>query len=145
MGNWFALEKLAAETAVGLIEKAVEAPKAAAAPAGGNAATNEPGMPHSSLGRKQTPIATGVLGYFPDAIAEVAKVSFIGNEKHNPGEPLHWARGKSADQTDAALRHIMDYVTGSRRDVDGSHVLAQAAWRVLAELQLAIEKEKASK
>jgi hypothetical protein len=102
-------------------------------------------MPESSEARKQTPVATGVLAYFPDAIAEVAKVSFMGNAKHNPGEPLHWAREKSTDQADCEVRHTMEYLAGGRRDKDGNHVLAQAAWRVLAELQLDIEKEKAER
>ena len=42
--------------------------------------------------RKTYPIATGVLDYFPDAIAAVAYLSFRGNQQHNPGQPLHWAR-----------------------------------------------------
>jgi len=114
-------------------------------PPKGNAATSEPGMPHTPPARKQTPVATGVLAYFPDAISEVAKVSFIGNEQHNPGQPLHWARDKSSDQTDAAVRHVIDYLQGVRRDVTGNHVLAQAAWRILAELQLSVETEKGVK
>lgn len=107
-----------------------------------NEAVKEPGLPHDAAARKQTPIATGVLAYFPDAVAEVAKVSYIGNEKHNPGEPLHWARDKSTDQMDAAVRHIMDYLKGSRRDAEGNAVLAQAAWRLLAQLQLDTEQEQ---
>lgn len=131
-----------------LIEQAVEWVEGAAVSEVTTAAVSavkaviEHGMPHAAAARKATPVATGVLAYFPDAIAEVAKVSFIGNQKHNPGEPLHWARGKSMDQTDAAVRHVMDYLTGIRRDADGSHVLAQAAWRILAELQIDIEKAK---
>jgi hypothetical protein len=31
------------------------------------------------------------LDYFPDALAAVAQISYQGNQKHNPGEPLHWA------------------------------------------------------
>ena len=98
-------------------------------------------MPHSAAARKQTPVATGVLAYFPDAIAEVGKVSYIGNEQHNPGQPLHWARGKSTDQLDAAVRHIMDYLKGDRRDEKGNLLLAQAAWRILAQAQLDLETE----
>ena len=47
--------------------------------------------------RKTFPMATGLLDYFPDACAEVARISYLGNEKHNPGEPMHHARGKSAE------------------------------------------------
>ena len=34
--------------------------------------------------RKQIPIYSGVLKYFPDAIAEVAKCSYVGNQQHHP-------------------------------------------------------------
>ncbi len=93
--------------------------------------------------RKAQPVATGVLGYFPDALLAVAEVSRIGNEQHNPGEPLHWARSKSTDQLDAAVRHIIDKLKGEPQDSDGGRHLAKAAWRILAELQLEIEKELA--
>lgn len=112
---------------------------APAAPLAATPDAIEPGLPHSAKARKATPVASGVLAYFPDAIAEVAKVSFIGNEQHNPGEPLHWARGKSMDQLDAAVRHVMDYLKGDRRDDKGNLVLAQAAWRILAQAQLDLE------
>ena len=42
--------------------------------------------------RKQTPIFTGVLNYFPDAIREVAKCSYAGQQQHNPDKPLAWDR-----------------------------------------------------
>src|SRR5258708_31376733 len=54
------------------------------------------------------PITTGLLDYFPDACALVAEVSFLGNQKHNPGEPLHWARGKSMDHADCIARHLIE-------------------------------------
>ncbi len=87
--------------------------------------------------RKNTPIASGVLNYFDLAIAEVARVSHAGNEQHNPGEPLHWARGKSMDQADTLIRHFME--RGSL-DVDGLRHSAKMAWRALALLQLEIEE-----
>lgn len=95
--------------------------------------------------RKGRPVATGVLNYFPDAIYAVAEVSRRGNDQHNPGKPLHWAREKSTDQLDAAVRHIMDHMCGHRIDKDGNRTLAQAAWRILAECQLDIESEKVVK
>lgn len=96
-------------------------------------------------GRKAVPIFDGVLMYFPDAIAAVAHVSVMGNKQHNPGEKLHWARGKSMDQTNTAVRHMMDYGRGELKDDDGVYHLAKAAWRILAELQLSIEAESAPK
>lgn len=87
--------------------------------------------------RKEYPMATGLLDYFPDACAEVAHVSFLGNQKHNPGQPLHWSRAKSADHADCVVRHY-----STRTGMDG-HVLhlAEAAWRAMADLQIALEEK----
>lgn len=86
--------------------------------------------------RKKFPIVTGVLDYFPDAIAAVAEVSFVGNQQHNPGQPLHWARGKSQDHEDCIGRHTLQRGT---RDTDNLRHSAKRAWRALAALQLEIE------
>jgi hypothetical protein len=91
-----------------------------------------------SAARKATPICTGVLDYFPLALAAVARVSFRGNEKHNPGEPLHWARGKSTDQSDALIRHQIE--RGGIDPETGELHEAAVAWRALAQLQIAEEK-----
>ena len=88
--------------------------------------------------RKQYPVATGFLDYFPDAIAAVAHISFLGNIKHNPGQPLHWARGKSNDHADCLLRHVIER---GAVDMEGSEHLAQAAWRAMAELQQYLEQK----
>lgn len=79
--------------------------------------------------------------YFPLAWLEVVQVAVKGNEQHNPGEPLHWARGKSMDQLNTAFRHQFDYGLGVKRDTDGQHHLAKAIWRLMAQLQLDIEEE----
>lgn len=100
------------------------------------------GLPEDPKARKALPICTGVLDYFPDALAAVAEVSRIGNEQHNPGEPLHWARGKSNDQEDALVRHLVDR---GKKDTDGARHSAKVAWRALALLQLEIEKERGGK
>ena len=34
--------------------------------------------------RKERPVFTGVLKYFPDAIMEIARVSLQGNKQHHP-------------------------------------------------------------
>lgn len=84
--------------------------------------------------------------YFPDALAAVAQVSKVGNDQHNPGEPLHWARGKSMDQLNTAFRHMIDHGTGNVYDDGGkTRHLAKAAWRILAALQLSIEDEETRK
>jgi hypothetical protein len=89
--------------------------------------------------RKQRPIVSGVLDYFPDALLEVAYTSFVGNEQHNPGEPLHWAKEKSTDEADALVRHLIQRGTW---DTDGVRHSAKAAWRALALLQREIDREK---
>lgn len=92
--------------------------------------------------RKQRPMFSGLLAYFPDALEEVARVSFLGNEQHNPGTPLHWDRAKSGDETDAAIRHFKDRAQGIMFDTDGGRHLGKAAWRTLAALQKELERER---
>jgi hypothetical protein len=89
--------------------------------------------------RKQRPITTGVLSYFPDALLEVAHCSYIGNEQHNPGSPLHWDRSKSQDEADALGRHLLER---GKLDTDGVRHSAKVAWRALAMLQKEIEGER---
>jgi dATP/dGTP diphosphohydrolase len=96
-------------------------------------------LPTDGPERKKFPVASGVLDYFPDAIVAVSAVSFAGNEQHNPGQPLHWAREKSTDQSDTMIRH---YLQRGSRDVDGQRHSAKMVWRALAILQLEIEQEK---
>lgn len=91
--------------------------------------------------RKEHPIASGVLDYFPDAIAAVANVSFVGNQQHNPGQPMHWDRSKSKDQADCIARHLLERGT---LDTDGLRHSAKVAWRALALLQEEIEKDRES-
>lgn len=91
--------------------------------------------------RKERPLATGVLDYFYDALLEVAHCSYVGNEQHNPGQPLHWDRSKSQDEADACMRHLGER---GKIDTDGVRHSAKAAWRALANLQKEIEAERAS-
>lgn len=97
-------------------------------------------LPTDPKERKAIPIYSGVLKYFPLSLAEVAKVSLIGNTQHNgPDAPLTWDRSKSRDELDAAVRHIVDYAAGVKIDPDGGRTLAKAAWRLLAALQKELE------
>lgn len=93
-------------------------------------------LPTDSKARKGIPMFTGLLVYFPDALAAVAKHSFDSNEKHNPGEPCHWSREKSNDHMDCIARHLTDIAAGA----DKIEELKAIAWRALAELQLTIEE-----
>lgn len=105
----------------------------------GGAPTRATTMPDSAAARKRYPIASGVLDYFPDAIAALAHLSWCGNEQHNPGQPLHWARGKSADEPDTMMRHFLQRGT---TDVDGLKHSAKMAWRALAILQKELEADQ---
>jgi hypothetical protein len=90
--------------------------------------------------RKETPVWSGFLRYFPYAVEVVARHSRLANEKHNPGQPLHWARGKSKDHLECATRHLM---TPEEIDPEfGDTHLAAAAWRVLAALQEQEERRR---
>jgi hypothetical protein len=94
-------------------------------------------LPDSSAERKSIPLTTGVIDYFPAALIEVAKVSKAGNDKHNPGEPMHHARGKSTDHADSIARHLVDR-GGIDADTGQRHT-AELAWRALALLQQELE------
>ncbi len=94
-------------------------------------------LPTTSAERKQFPMFSGLMAYFPDALAAVSEVSFKGNEKHNPGEPLHHARGKSMDHADCCARHLLNH-GGFDGDVRES---ASLAWRALALLQEELEHD----
>lgn len=65
-------------------------------------------LPVDSNERKNFPLFSGVLRYFPAALAGVARISKIGNDKHNPGQELHHARDKSNDHADCVIRHFLD-------------------------------------
>lgn len=84
--------------------------------------------------RKATPVYSGVLKYFPNALKEVSKCSKAGNDQHHPDKPLHWDMTKSKDELDALTRHLIDHSINPV-DSDGILHLAKVAWRALAGLE----------
>ena len=94
-------------------------------------------LPTEASARKKTPLWSGLVQYFPDALVAVAQLSQKGNDQHNPGQPLHWSREKSSDHEDTLLRHLFDSGTV---DIDGCRHSTKVAWRALAILQLEIEE-----
>jgi len=84
--------------------------------------------------RKATPVFSGVLKYFPNALKEVAKCSKAGNDQHHPDKPLHWDMDKSKDEYDALVRHLIDH-TINPIDDDGVLHLTKVCWRALAGLE----------
>jgi hypothetical protein len=104
----------------------------------GGAPTRATILPTSAAERKRYPVASGFMDYFPDAIAAISNLSYVGNEQHNPGEPLHWARGKSTDEADTMMRHFLQRGT---TDTDGIRHSVKMAWRAMAHLQKELEAE----
>jgi hypothetical protein len=90
-------------------------------------------LPEDSAERKTIPLFSVLFGYFPSAMVALANHSYKSNEKHNPGEDLHWSRGKSDDHQDAALRHL----------AEGDYL--GLLWRAAALLQLELESKGAPK
>lgn len=95
-------------------------------------------LPIDAASRKHIPIGTGVLDYFPNALAEIAKVSLEGQRQHNITGPLKWDRSKSTDEADALIRHFLQRGT---IDTDGMRHSAKCAWRALALLEKELEKK----
>lgn len=99
----------------------------------------EPILSTDSAERKRTPLYSGVIAYCPLALAAVARVSQRGNDKHNPGEPLHHAREKSNDHEDCMARHLVD-VNTFNEEMGEYEDAACLAWRALMHLQELEEK-----
>jgi hypothetical protein len=108
----------------------------------GGAPTRATTLPESAAERKKFPVASGVLDYFPDSIVALAELSQKGNDQHNFGMPLHWARGKSGDEADTCIRHFLQRGT---RDTDGIRHTVKFVWRAMAILQKEIEAEQSAK
>ncbi len=89
--------------------------------------------------RKEYPITTGCLDFFPNALLEVAHVSYVATNQHHPGEPVHWDKNKSKDEADALVRHLMQRGT---LDIDGLRHSAKTAWRALSLLERELTGEK---
>lgn len=97
-------------------------------------------LPSDSGTRKEFPLWRGCLAYFPAALAGVARWSKRGNDKHNPGEPMHHARGKSTDHQDCIARHLLDLGdalatlerNGGENPLPALEEADALAWRALA-------------
>lgn len=116
-------------------------------------------LPHNDKERKNLPIFKLICNYFPKALREVTRVAVANNVRYNPDRKpadINWARGKSTDQMGSLFRHMLE------SQVDGLvfealppevqaacgpgfervYVLAEAAWRALAALELQIEEQE---
>lgn len=97
-------------------------------------------LPTDAKARKDIPLFSGVMAYFPDALVQVAIVSKLGNDQHNPGQPLHWAKEKSTDHEDCIQRHTHDAFKATSKQERIEHMRARA-WRSLAALQIELETQ----
>tara|TARA_E500000305_G_scaffold92393_1_gene80455 strand:+ start:132 stop:422 length:291 start_codon:yes stop_codon:yes gene_type:complete len=86
-------------------------------------------LPSDSQERKNIPVYSGFVAYFPRAMSAVAHHSWVGSEQHHPGTPVHWDKSKSQDELDAMMRHLLeeDWVA--------------VAWRAMANLERKLEDE----
>lgn len=96
-------------------------------------------LPSSAAEREHYPICTGFFDYFPDAVAEVAKLSYDATKQHHPDAEMHWDRGKSTGHADKILRHMAERDTV---DVDGHLHMTKVAWRAMAQLQEHLERTR---
>ena len=88
-------------------------------------------LPNGSAERKEYPLGSVWFGQFPSAMVALARHSWEGNNKHNPGMSLRDDRTKSNDDLECALRHLLE------GDYRGAH------WRVARLHQKQLEAEGA--
>lgn len=114
-------------------------------------------IPEDDKARKMLPLFKFYTGYFPKAMREMTKVSVVNNVRYNPGKDpadINWARGKSTDQLGSAFRHMVESRVDGKvfepvpadvaklTGIEKVYVLAEAMWRLGAELELTIEREE---
>lgn len=99
---------------------------------------NLPSLPDDADKRNEYPMADGLLDYFPNALAEVSKLSFRATQQHHPDQDMHWDRSKSTDHPNKIIRHLAD-----RHTVDdkGNDHWAMVCWRALAGYQEYLERK----
>src|ERR1700735_3552828 len=113
--------------------------------------------PPDDKARKMLPIFRMVTRYFPKAFREITKVGLANNVRYNPDRDpadINRARGKSTDQLGSAFRHMLEYTVDGQIyeelspelaamvQFDRVYVLAEAAWRLCAALELEIEAQE---
>lgn len=114
-------------------------------------------FPDDDKARKMLPIFDYFTRYFPKAHREVTKVCVVNNVRYNPDRApndIHWARGKSPNQLGSGFRHMLESAVDGKvfetvpadiakiTGIEKVYVLAEAAWRIHAQLELAIEHEE---
>jgi hypothetical protein len=118
-------------------------------------------LPTNDRERKNLPMFKLISGYFPKALREVTRVAVANNVRYNPDRKpadINWNRGKSTDQLGSLFRHMLESATDGLiyedlpPEVQAAcgpgfervYVLAEAAWRALAALELQIEEQESA-
>ncbi|API58539.1 hypothetical protein BSL82_03790 [Tardibacter chloracetimidivorans] len=99
--------------------------------------SQQPSLPDDAAKRQEYPMAEGLLDYFPNALAEVARLSHASTAQHHPEKGMHWDRDKSTDHANKIMRHLVDR---GKLDDKGLRHSAMVAWRALAMLQEELEQ-----
>jgi hypothetical protein len=115
-------------------------------------------IPEDDKARKMLPMFRQYTRYFPKAQREITKVSVVNNVRYNPDRApadINWARGKSTDQLGSAFHHMCEHAVDGKvfeavpeaaakaTGIERVYILAEAAWRIQAELELTIERVEA--
>lgn len=111
-------------------------------------------FPTDDKARKMLPVFSMITRYFPKAMREITRVCVANNVRYNPERDptdINWARGKSPDHLGSAFRHMLERTVDGRifesvdplvqkaTGINSVYVLAEAAWRICAALELEIE------
>lgn len=96
-------------------------------------------LPEDPALRAEYPIFDGFMAYFPNAVAEVARLSYKATQQHHPDEDMHWDRSKSLDHLNKIGRHMID---AGKFDDNGIRHSVMIAWRAMANLQEELEKQE---
>lgn len=113
-------------------------------------------LPTDYQARKDFPLLTVLVAYFPDAVEALVALCVQGNIQHKvddsavnpfklPEDTITWDRSKSTDNGNTAMRHLWDHNRAKRgvgSVIDNDKVLhiVKAFWRAGAEAQLTIER-----
>lgn len=114
-------------------------------------------FPANDKERKNLPVFDMLVRYFPKAMREITRVCVANNVRYSPDRApndINWARGKSPNQLGSLFRHMLERAVDGKvfedvppevtaaTGIEKVYVLAEAAWRACAELELEIEREE---
>lgn len=95
-------------------------------------------LPEDEELRREMPLFDGFMAYFPNAMAEVARLSYLATQQHHPEKGMHWDRSKSTDHLNKIGRHMIDV---GKFDDRGQRHSTMLAWRAMANLQEELERD----